>query len=230
MPSGWPAADHALDAVVFDFDGVIVESLDIKSRVFATLFADFPAKVAEIVALHERHAGINRMVKFEMIHRDILGVPLDDSRRTQLGRRFEDLVVEQVIACPMVAGAREVLESLHTRVPMAVASGTPDGELKHIVQRRGLEHFFTDVLGSPRGKGELIAEIIARHGWRPGRMLMVGDATADYDAARASGLAFIGRVPPGQSSPFPPGTLVIEDLKGLEKAVASLYSTSLSQI
>jgi hypothetical protein len=40
----------------------------------------------------------------------------------------------------------------------------------------------------------------------------------DYDAARANGVAFIGRVAPGTESPFPPNTAAIPDMQGFAGA------------
>ena len=54
---------------------------------------------------------------------------------------------------------------------------------------------------------------------------MVGDAIADHEAAAAHGLAFVGRVPAGRSSPFPAGTRLVADMAALAAAVASLYLT-----
>jgi len=219
MPSDSPGISSALDAVLFDFDGVLIESVDIKSAVFCELFSDHPEHVPAIAALHEAHGGISRYVKFDMIYRDILCRPLAPDERAELGRRFADKVVEQTVACPMVAGAREALDALLGRLPMAVVSGTPDAELKYIVERRGLAGYFVEVGGSPRSKAEIIADMAKRRGWRRERMVLVGDATTDRDAADACGLSFIGRVPFGRRNPFPPGTCVIADLTEFQAAL-----------
>jgi phosphoglycolate phosphatase-like HAD superfamily hydrolase len=205
-----------LDAVAFDFDGVILESVAIKTEVFRALFADYPDHVEAIVALHERLGGISRHVKFQMIHDEILGIALTEDRRRVLAERFEDLALQRVLACPMVPGALDTLTALSARLPLAVVSGTPQAELQDIVRRRDLAGFFVKVLGSPRGKADHLRDLFARHGWRPQAVVMVGDAITDYDAAREVGCRFIGRVVPGQASPFPPGTYEVGDLVGFD--------------
>jgi phosphoglycolate phosphatase-like HAD superfamily hydrolase len=229
LPSVSPAIDAtldatALDAVVFDFDGVIVESVDVKNRAFRALFADHPAQVDAIVALHEQHGGVSRYVKFDMIYRDILKAPLTPSRRTELGQEFERLAVEQVVACPMVGGARELLEALHGRVPMTVVSGTPDAELAAIVARRGLGGYFVELHGGSREKHAIVADMIRARSWRAERMIMVGDAMTDHDAAHANGVGFVGRVAPGTANPFPPETTVIPDMRDFGDAAARVLA------
>jgi phosphoglycolate phosphatase-like HAD superfamily hydrolase len=219
MPNALHGIEAHYDAVLFDFDGVIVESTDIKTAAFRALFADHPDHVDAVEALHRRHEGVNRSIKFEMIFRDILGRRLDVATEADLARRYGELVVDQVVACPAVAGVPEVLEALGRHIPLAVVSSTPDGELAQIVARRDLARCFRVVRGAPPAKAKVIGEIIAAFGWSAGRVAMVGDTPADMEAARANGLRFIGRVASGRASPFPAGTPMIADLDGLADAL-----------
>jgi len=61
--------------------------------------------------------------------------------------------------------------------------------------------------------------ILDRHGFEPGEVAFVGDATTDYDAAMETGLRFLG-VESGMKNPFPSGTEVLPDLRGLAGALA----------
>jgi phosphoglycolate phosphatase-like HAD superfamily hydrolase len=220
LPSDVRAVDTALDAVVFDFDGVILESVAVKDAAFRALFADHPTHVDAIMDLHRRHGGVSRYVKFDMIYADILQARLDPAHKAELGRRFEELVLDRVLAAPMVAGARDVLDGLRGRVPMAVVSGTPDAELAAVIERRGFAHYFAEVHGGSRAKREVIERMVRERNWRTDRMVMVGDATTDCAAARANRIPFIGRIAAGADDPFPAGTITIEDLRGFADGVA----------
>jgi phosphoglycolate phosphatase-like HAD superfamily hydrolase len=201
---------------VFDFDGVLVESVDTKTRAFASLYAEHGPEVTErVVAFHLRHGGLSRHEKFRYGHEVVLGRKLTESESERLAARFAELVVDAVIGAPWVAGARAFVESHHQELPLFVVSGTPQDELRAIVERRGMARYFAEVLGSPAKKDELLRGLLARHGLEPGRTLMVGDSITDYDAASAAAMAFLGRVPPGAPSPFPAGTEVAPDLCGL---------------
>ena len=101
------------------------------------------------------------------------------------------------------------------RRPLFVVSGTPRDELSRIFARRGLDRWFVEVWGSPRGKPEIIEDILARHRFDRRGVLFVGDSAADLRAARATGLRFLGRLADGRQSPFPPGTPAITDLTQL---------------
>jgi phosphoglycolate phosphatase-like HAD superfamily hydrolase len=78
-----------------------------------------------------------------------------------------------------------------------------------------MSRYFTAVRGAPAEKGPILKALIQHGGFDPRRVLMVGDALADCAGAREAGTAFVGRVTDATAALFPPGTPVIEDLKGL---------------
>ena len=202
-------------ALIFDFDGVLVESTAVKTNAFAAIYRQYGDDVAnKAVAYHLEHAGISRYVKFRHLHRTLLGVDLPDDEVAKLGEQFSKLVLDAVVAAPWVRGAREFLESFSTTLPLFVASGTPDDELKIIVARRGMTRFFQSTHGTPATKGEIIRTIVKQHGFDPRQMLMVGDAAADLDGARIGGTRFLGRIST-EPNPFPPGVDIIPDMQRL---------------
>jgi phosphoglycolate phosphatase-like HAD superfamily hydrolase len=204
-------------AVLFDFDGVIVESFDIKTEAFRELFADEPEHLPAILKLHRTNGGLSRFAKFELIYRDILCRPLPLAEKNELGRRFADLVMEKVLACPFVPGALEFLQAYSERLPLFVASGTPHEELLDILARRGLAGYFREAHGSPPEKTEIARGILHRYSLAPSEMPFVGDSRNDYQAAVEVGLPFIGRVSPGSPDPFPQADVIhIKDLVQLE--------------
>ena len=209
-------------AIAFDFDGVILESVSIKTEAMAALFADHKDRLDEIIAIHLNHAGISRFIKFDMIYRDVLMAPLAPEKRTDLGRKFSELVREKILACPFVAGAKEFLEAHHKSTPLFVVSGTPDEELLTITSERGLSPYFTGIYGSDRGKPEILTAIIDEQGWEARDMAFIGDGVTDFNAAAATSVPFIGRVPDSGSNPFPDSTNTIQDLTGLSRALEDL--------
>ena len=204
------------EAVIFDFDGVIVESADIKTEAFIALYREHGAQaVAAAVAHHQANGGISRRKKIRHIHREHLGIGLNEDGLEVLCQQFSSLVESAVVNCAAVAGAESFLAAHHRRLPLFVVSGTPHEELMRIVDRRRLTPYFTAVFGSPPEKPPTIRAILRQHDLAAANVLFVGDARTDYEAAAETGLRFIGRVAPGTASPFPAGTAVIADLTEL---------------
>lgn len=204
-------------AIIFDFDGVIVESGDIKTQAFAELYRPYGEQVVtEVVRYHRQNGGMSRYLKFRYFQQHLLNrPPLTTEEEQGLDQQFSQLVIDAVIASQAVAGAEALIQRAAATIPLFVASGTPENELRTIVARRGLSSYFTEVRGSPLSKQTLIAEILAAHAFIPKQVLMIGDAMADYQGATLNGTAFLGRVRPGDENPFPAHVKIIPDLYSL---------------
>jgi len=203
-----------IDAVIFDFDGVLVESTEIKTDAFVELYADQGAEVMQAVKKHHlANAGISRFAKFRYIQTEILqGKPLSKAEENSLSAAFTDLVLSKILLAPMVAGARELLDGLLPHIPMYVASGTPEDELTIIIKQRGLSHYFQQFWGTPGTKTEQIGTCLNSHKITAARCLMVGDSRSDYTGADANKVVFLGRVVSGNTNPFPADIPVVRDL------------------
>lgn len=204
-------------AIIFDFDGVVAESGKIKTQAFAELYQSYGDDiVAAVVQHHNQNGGMSRYHKFRYYQQHFLDKPtLTADEEKELDRRFSELVVEAVVACDAVPGANELIHQQAARIPLFVASGTPEVELKKIVERRGLSTYFKEVRGAPKLKQALVAEIVAAYHLNPVSTLMIGDALVDYESADENGLAFLGRVCPGDPNPFPVHVQVVADLCAL---------------
>jgi phosphoglycolate phosphatase-like HAD superfamily hydrolase len=206
-------------AAVFDFDGVIVESVDLKNRAFGELFrADHPEKVDEIIAFQLENVGASRLTKFPRIYEEILGLPFPAGELERLDREFSRIVFDAVATCPFVPGAEALLERLDTEgVPLYIASATPEREVQRLVETRGLSNRFHAVRGAPTPKADVLRDVAAECGVGSELVLFVGDAANDLRAAQEAGATFVGRVPSGAASPFPPGTVTVADLAELDR-------------
>lgn len=186
-----------LRAIVFDFDGVVLESADVKTDAFVELYASYgPEFVAKVRTHHLENLGISRFKKFEWIANNLLDATLSVHDQTALGDRFSALVLEKVLAAPFVRGADVEIARLSDRYPLFVASGTPVDELRIIVARRELEVRFREVHGAPVEKPAILRDLQTRHGLAGDEILFIGDGMSDYRAAIEVGVEFLARDTP----------------------------------
>jgi len=191
-----------LDAVFLDFDGVILESIDVKSWAFGKLFEDFPEQVERIVKYHMDNGGVSRYVKFRHIYKEILNLPLSEKRFKELCDQFSELVFKRVLECEFVRGAEEFLEKYFKLASLYVISGTPQEEIRSVVNQRGLNKFFKGVYGSPNGKDHWVKELIKENGFDKNKAIFVGDAMSDCEAAEQNGCDFFARLPEEEKDIF----------------------------
>jgi phosphoglycolate phosphatase-like HAD superfamily hydrolase len=194
-----------LQGIIFDFDGVILDSVDIKTRAFSSLFSGYPEHLEAIVRFHLEQGGLSRYRKFEIIYREFLHLPLSASESQTLGDQFSKLVFEEALTCPFINGADQCLRFLATDFRLFIASGTPQDELRRIVEGRNLSSLFAGIYGSPTSKADIIQSILREYGWSPEQVVMIGDAINDLQAAQECGVPFIGRHGDGYPLPFAGG-------------------------
>lgn len=204
---------HGLDAIIFDFDGVLVESVDIKTQAFAALYADHGEEVVvQIEDYHLRHGGESRFEKFRYFQTEILGgPPLHDREVSDLAALFSKLVIDRVVSAPMVTGAQEFLDHCQDRLALYIVSGTPTSELDEILQRRNLRQYFEGIRGSPGTKAEHISELLVEYEIDASRCVMIGDAIEDHKGAMSNRLKFLGRVAENDKNPFPDDVIAFAD-------------------
>ncbi len=216
------ANKQRLQAIFFDFDGVIVNSIATKTEAFRTLFSDYNEKiVAQIIAYHQQRGGISRVEKIRYAHQYIIKQPLTDEELVSWATEYSRLVMEKVICADWIKGAHEFLAKIQGLLPIFVISGTPEPELKEIIERRKISGYFDKILGSPIRKPAHIRKLLSDYQLVPERCVFIGDALTDYNAARETNLQFIGIQ--GEVT-FPDGTNVLPDCRGLEQAISECFA------
>jgi beta-phosphoglucomutase-like phosphatase (HAD superfamily) len=182
------------EAFIFDFDGVIVDSLGIKAEAFTQLFQDLGPQVMEKVkAYHLSHGGVSRYEKFKYYYRQFRKREITPQESAALDKQYSDLVVRRVIGAQAMAGVMEFLSLIKAKGKFCcVVSATPQDEIRHIVEKRKMSGFFNEVVGSPKSKKDNVGLILERNNLAAPKTVYFGDAKSDYEAAGYYGIDFIG--------------------------------------
>lgn len=213
-----------LQAIFFDVDGVLIDSVDIKGDCFVRVFSDFPDKRVQIRDWHERNGGVNREDKIRSITKEVIGKYVSDVEIAKRVKEYENLVVSQVILAPEIPGAGLALRRLKGKVPLFATSATPQDELKRILIARGDEHFFSEIFGWPTTKKTAITSVLEKYSLSPLESVLIGDSAQDFEAARAAGVRFI--LVTGQSNrQICDADASVKDLTKLLPALAQVVGT-----
>jgi len=183
-----------LRGVVLDFDGVILESNEVKTDVFREIFSRFPEHVDAMMAFHHANAWASRFLKFNYLVFERLGRPGDVAMRDALVAEFSQRSLARVTGAPFVVGAEDFLRELSPRVPLFLASITPSADIVRTVEDRGIAKFFTAVYGCPPwNKVAAIGDVVRRLGCERNEIALIGDAPGDLQSADTAGIEFIWR-------------------------------------
>jgi len=202
------------DAIMFDCDGVILDSVETKTKAFEKSYLPYGTEnMKKGVDYHLKNGGVSRFKKFNYFFDNILNKPISETEIIQLGKQFSQYVFDEILKADFIDGALETIQALNKfAIPLYVISGTPDEELKDIFEKRNLSHYFNEIHGSPKQKYDIISEIIMQHNYINKRCLFIGDAMTDYNAAYESDIAFMGIVKDQARSPFPDKTIIYKRL------------------
>lgn len=184
-----------IKGIFLDFDGVIVESTEIKTKAFARLFALEGQEIAgKVIEYHLRNAGVSRYEKFRFIYKEILRRPLSEEELQALCYMFGRFVKEDVVKAPYVKGAFEFIKKYARGYKLFIISATPQEEIVGIAEKKGIKHFFTAIYGSPKQKYDAVREVLNGEKIEAQEALYIGDALSDFLAAKDNGVRFIARM------------------------------------
>jgi phosphoglycolate phosphatase-like HAD superfamily hydrolase len=179
-------------AIIFDFDGVIANSVNIKSEGFYNLYLPFGVDIAKkVIKHHINNGGISRFDKIKYYHSQYLGLTLNSKELEILCNNFSESITRKVIDSSYITGAYEFLQKYSTDYMFFIVTGTPKDEIDLILNEKKISHFFIKTYGSPLDKSTLTKNILDQFDLKPNDLVFVGDALADYNAAIANDIDFI---------------------------------------
>lgn len=179
--------------VFWDFDGVIKDSVDVKTQAFVKLFEPYGTEAVEKVrAHHEGNGGMSRFDKLPIYLRWAGEEPSED-RVHEFCDRFSQHALQGVIDAPWVPGVEDYLRTNAHRQAFVLVSATPESELDQILCALDLRKCFAAVFGAPTSKIEAIRITLGSRDISPQDCLLIGDARADFEAAQANQVPFLLR-------------------------------------
>ena len=176
---------------IFDFDGVIKDTIDVKGDAFVQIFR--PTICDELVLRIQEHHKLNGGVsRFEKIRTYLQWLGKDCSEKAVLKfcEKFSKVVQQRVVHSPFVPGIVLFLNSLPHNSKKGIASAIPEKELAGIVTSLDLPKF-DFVCGWPKSKTVLIKEAMARFELNHDDILFFGDSVTDLNAAVNTQVDFI---------------------------------------
>jgi len=181
-----------LKGIIFDFDGVIAKSVQVKTDAFASLYEKYGSNIVEkVIEHHEANGGMSRFEKIKLYHELYLNKEITNEEIEELANQFSKLVVKNVIDSPYVLGALEYIQKCSKKYRLFISTGTPTDEMNQILVRRKIAKYFIEVHGSPEKKSVHISKIMSKYNYHPDELIFYGDAHTDIDAAGKANIHFI---------------------------------------
>lgn len=177
-------------SAVFDCDGVILDSNNLKTEAFRSALAgESPGLVDEFIEYHQTHGGISRYVKFDYFFRVLKKSPAHAKEAGHALGLYAEICHSRLLECSLIPGVNEALRYFSSRgTECYVISGGDQAEVQSVLSARGLTQYFAGIFGSPRNKMKHLGDLTNAGLAMPG--IYFGDAESDCETAKAHCLDF----------------------------------------
>ena len=176
-------------AVVFDYDGTLIDSKQVKVRNYReaieTIFSPPEGTRQDIEESCLRTMGANRFLQLEDTLRS-LGIGASEEQRQSWSRLYSALNHETIPSVAEFPSVRRLLSRLEEAgYSLFAASGILEEEFLNELARRGLSRCFQEAKG---GDKEAFLRNLIERGFEP--ILFVGDTIYDQRTAEQVGVSF----------------------------------------
>ena len=177
--------------IIFDCDGVILNSNEIKTQAFYDVARVYGHKSAQrLKEYHIKNGGISRYEKFEYLFTNILQRPIDAQEFKKLLSNFSKEVNKALLICEIAENIKKLRDKTK-KSKWLVVSGGDQIELREIFKKREITDYFDGgIFGSPDAKNEII-ESKLESGLITVPALFIGDSRYDFFVSTNAELDFI---------------------------------------
>jgi HAD superfamily hydrolase (TIGR01509 family) len=225
---------NGIEAVVFDFDGVIANSEPLHFRAFRDILSDESVTLLE-QDYYGRYLGFDDVGTFRAVSRD-RNLSWDSDRIAQLVER-KAIRLEEIEqgASLLFPGAESAIRRLAAAVPLAIASGALRTEIERVLERTDLARYFGAVVGAEDTSASkpapdpylravsLLGAAIGRP-LRPADCVAIEDSRWGLESARLAGLRTVAVTHTYPAAELGQADLVITNLDALDLANLSRIS------
>ena len=177
------------DILIFDCDGVILDSNYIKTEAFYESIVEFGENIAnKFVEYHKQHGGISRYEKFDYFFQNILkDVTYSKYKKEKYIKIYANLIKTKLFNSNFTNGFLKFIDIVKDRESYVI-SGSDECELREVLSHKKVDKYFKNIYGSPKTKIEIIREKIS---YKNKKVLFLGDSATDYKSAIEFGFDFL---------------------------------------
>ena len=218
----------ALQAIVFDFDGVIADSEPLHLRAFQQILSEERIELSA-ADYYARYLGYDDVGLLHALAVD-RRTTMSDRQVTNLverkGVRLQEMLRDDHVLFP---GAVEFIRSAAAEVPIAIASGAMKPEILGIIEAAGINGLFTTIVAAgdtPQSKPSpapyrlAFEQLRAKSGrdLDPRRCVAIEDSKWGLESAQGAGLRCVGVTNSYSADQLPGAELVVSGLGTLTLA------------
>ncbi|HFU2807142.1 TPA: HAD family hydrolase [Campylobacter coli] len=180
--------------ILWDFDGVILDSLAVRDYGFREIFKDFDKVLVEkLIEYHSINGGLSRFHKIRYFFNEILKKNIDDKEVKAYADKFSLIMREELVKSKyLILDSVNFIKENYKKYNFHIVSGSEHNELNFLCQKLQISHYFHSINGSPTPKIELVKNLLIKENYKKSETILIGDSINDYEAAKENNIAFYG--------------------------------------
>lgn len=180
--------------ILWDFDGVILNSMPIRDYGFRKIFESFDEELVDrLIQYHNENGGLSRFHKIRYFYTEILNEDITEKEIAMYARQFTDIMKDQLTDSKyLIHNSITFIKSHYKDYNFHIVSGSEELELNYLCQKHDLSKYFLSINGSPTPKNELVKNILKEQSYNPDETILIGDSINDYEAAKNNQIEFYG--------------------------------------
>lgn len=178
--------------IIFDCDGVILDSNKIKTDAFIKLFENYPKdKIDQLVDYHKKYGGVSRYKKISYFFKRLLNKNLSEIDLKLLAKKYSNITLNELKKSNFIPGLLDLLIYLkHKKKKLFVVSGSDEKDLIQILKYKKIDIYFEKIKGSPKNKNDNLIDLLPDSKDRKDS-IYIGDSNYDFITSKNLGLKFI---------------------------------------
>lgn len=174
--------------IVFDFDGVILNSHKIKTKAFFDVFRCYGKHIGDKAKLfHLNNIGRSRYFKFKFILKNYVKKKISKQELNELDKNFDDTIKKKLRNLSPSKNLLKFLSKHKKTHELFISTGTPQKKIIKILKVKKLTHYFDGVYGSPKTKFEHL-KLIRK---KKSSLVFIGDSYEDYLVSKKMKVNFV---------------------------------------
>ena len=178
--------------ILWDFDGVLMNSNAVRDIGFEKVLADYPAEqVTALMKYHKANGGLSRYVKFRYFFEVVRNESVSDEQIQELAKKFSSIMQEILFdKLLLINDSIEFVQQNFSKYKMHIVSGSDGVELRSLCKYLEIDKYFITIEGSPTIKNELVKQLLFKYKYNCESCVLVGDSVNDMEAARVNNISF----------------------------------------
>ena len=180
--------------ILWDFDGVILDSMEIRDYGFSKIFEYYPKNlVEEFLKYHRLNGGLSRFHKIRYFYENILNEEISEDKIKAFTNKFTIIMKEELANKKyLIQESLKFIKLNHRNYNFHIVSGSENHELNFLCHKLDITEYFISINGSPTPKNDLVKNLLDKEQYKTNETILIGDSVNDYEAAKSNQIEFFG--------------------------------------